>query len=83
MIHPSVVENKSVSFRILSDDQVWEIKQAAFEVLEKVGCQPEEAVFLDDFKENVAGARQVGLHAVWFKNPEQGLADLHKILENE
>jgi trimethylamine--corrinoid protein Co-methyltransferase len=39
MIQPSVVENRSVSFRVLSDDQVWEIKQAAFEVLEKVGCQ--------------------------------------------
>jgi trimethylamine--corrinoid protein Co-methyltransferase len=39
MIQPSVVENKSVSFRVLSDDQVWEIKQAAFEVLEKAGCQ--------------------------------------------
>ena len=39
MIQPSVVENSSVSFRVLSDDQVWEIKQAAFEVLEKVGCQ--------------------------------------------
>jgi trimethylamine--corrinoid protein Co-methyltransferase len=39
MIHPSVVEHKSLFFRVLSDDQVWEIKQAAFEVLEKVGCK--------------------------------------------
>lgn len=39
MIQSSFVENRSVFFRVLSDDQIWEIKQAAFEVLEKVGCQ--------------------------------------------
>jgi trimethylamine--corrinoid protein Co-methyltransferase len=35
----SFVENRSVRFRVLSDDQIWEIKQAALEVIEKVGCQ--------------------------------------------
>jgi len=39
MIQSSFVENRSVYFRILSDDQIWEIQRAAFEVLEKVGCQ--------------------------------------------
>lgn len=39
MIQSSFVENRSVFFRVLSDDQIWEIKRAAFEVLEKVGCQ--------------------------------------------
>ena len=39
MIQSSFVENRSVSFRVLSDDQIWEIRRAAFEVLEKVGCQ--------------------------------------------
>jgi trimethylamine--corrinoid protein Co-methyltransferase len=39
MIQSSFVENRSVFLRVLSDDQIWEIKQAAFEVLEKVGCQ--------------------------------------------
>ncbi|RME48680.1 MAG: hypothetical protein D6796_05930 [Caldilineae bacterium] len=39
MIHSSVTENRSVHFRVLSDDQIWAIRQAAFEVLEKVGCQ--------------------------------------------
>ena len=39
MIQSTFVENRSVFFRVLSDDQIWEIKQAAFEVLEKVGCQ--------------------------------------------
>ncbi len=39
MIQSSFVENRSIYFRVLSDDQIWEIKRAAFEVLEKVGCQ--------------------------------------------
>lgn len=39
MIQSSFVENRSVFLRVLSDDQIWEIKRAAFEVLEKVGCQ--------------------------------------------
>ena len=32
------VENHSPLFRVLSDDQVREIKQAAFDVLEHAGC---------------------------------------------
>ena len=38
MIQSSFSENRSVFFRVLSDDQIWEIKQAAFDVLEKTGC---------------------------------------------
>lgn len=34
----SFVENRSVRFRVLSDDQIWEIRQAAFDILEKTGC---------------------------------------------
>ncbi len=39
MIQSSFSENRSVLFRVLSDDQIWEIRQAAFDVLEKTGCQ--------------------------------------------
>jgi trimethylamine--corrinoid protein Co-methyltransferase len=39
MIQSSIIENRSVFFRVLSDDQIWEIKQAAFDVLEKTGCK--------------------------------------------
>lgn len=38
MIQSSFVENRSVIFRVLSEDQVSEIKQAAFDVLETIGC---------------------------------------------
>ncbi|GAB4430711.1 MAG: HAD family phosphatase [Anaerolineae bacterium] len=34
--------------------------------LERLNCRPEQAVFVDDFAHNVAGARAVGLHAVHF-----------------
>ena len=39
MIQSSFAENRSVFFRVLSDDQIWEIRQAAFDVLEKTGCE--------------------------------------------
>ena len=41
--------------------------------LEKVNCTPEEAVFIDDSLENVEGARNVGMHAIHFKSPQQVL----------
>jgi trimethylamine--corrinoid protein Co-methyltransferase len=37
MIQTRSIEKKSVSFRILSDDQIEEIKRAAFDVMAKVG----------------------------------------------
>ena len=48
--------------------------------LEKLGVAPAEAVFLDDFAENVAGARAVGMLAIHFVRPEQALDQLKQIL---
>ena len=39
MIQSSFSNNRSVFFRVLSDDQIWEIKRAAFDVLEKTGAK--------------------------------------------
>ena len=39
MIQSSFSQNRSVSFRVLSDDQIWEIKRAAFDILEKTGAK--------------------------------------------
>ena len=39
MIQSSFSENRSVLFRVLSDDQIWEIKRAAFDILEKTGAK--------------------------------------------
>jgi trimethylamine--corrinoid protein Co-methyltransferase len=39
MIQSSFGENRSVFFRVLSDDQIQEIKRAAFDILEKTGAK--------------------------------------------
>ena len=46
--------------------------------LEQLGVTAEEAVFVDDFWENVAAARQVGLVATWFR----GLPFLRRRLQS-
>ena len=35
-----------------------------------VGVKPEEALFVDDFIENVAGARRAGMQAIHFNDPQ-------------
>ncbi len=37
---------------------------------ESVGVQMEEALFVDDFSENIAGAKRVGMQALHFDNPK-------------
>jgi glucose-1-phosphatase len=50
--------------------------------LEELGVAPSESVFLDDFPENVAGARAVGMQAIHFTQPEQSLKELKQLLAN-
>ena len=56
------------------DPQIYQI------ALERLQVKAEEAVFLDDFIENVEGARKVGMHAIHFRNPAQANKDLEDIL---
>jgi glucose-1-phosphatase len=49
-------------------------------VLKELEVEPHEAVFVDDFEENVLAARQLGLHAVHFKSREQTIAALKELL---
>lgn len=46
--------------------------------LDQLGVRPEEALFLDDKIENVEGARQVGLHALLFRDPRGLQSDLEQ-----
>jgi putative hydrolase of the HAD superfamily len=48
--------------------------------LETLDVAPAESVFLDDFPDNVAGARAVGMQAIHFKQVDQALAELKKVL---
>ena len=49
--------------------------------LERLGVWPEQAVFVDDFIENIHAAQQLGWRAVHFQNPDQALAELNSLLE--
>ena len=51
-------------------------------ILDRLGVAPAEAVFVDDFSENVAGARAVGMRAIRFQNSRQVRADLDQILDS-
>ena len=43
---------------------------------ERLGVQPEQAVFLDDLIENVEGARAVGMRAVHYQDNAQAIAEV-------
>ncbi len=51
--------------------------------LRRLDVQPHQAVFVDDFIENVIGAEAVGMQAVHFKTPAQGLSDVRRILDSQ
>ncbi|HZU24508.1 MAG TPA: HAD family phosphatase [Bryobacteraceae bacterium] len=44
--------------------------------LNALKLQPGDTLFLDDKEENVAGAREVGMHAILFENPAQAWSEL-------
>jgi len=48
--------------------------------LEQLGIEPAQAVFVDDFEDNVAGARWVGMQAVRFTSTVQAIAALRALL---
>jgi putative hydrolase of the HAD superfamily len=47
--------------------------------MKKLRASPGECVFIDDKKENVAGARKVGMHTIQFRNAAQLRRDLKKL----
>jgi glucose-1-phosphatase len=56
------------------DPRIYELAVRRLEVA------PEEAIFVDDFIENIHSARRAGLHTVHFRSPEQALAELEAVL---
>lgn len=54
---------------------------AIYEIaLQRLGVEPQQAVFVDDFPENISGAKATGMHAIQFKQPEQVKAELARLL---
>lgn len=49
--------------------------------LDKLGAKAEEAIFVDDFEANVAGAQDMGIHAVQFTGREQAIEAIEGILD--
>ena len=49
--------------------------------LDQLGVKPNEAVFVDDFIENVEGARAVGMKAIHFKEPEDAIQQVKQLLK--
>lgn len=50
-------------------------------MLARLDVSPEEAVFIDDFVENIEAARALGMHAIQFQTPEQALQELAVLLD--
>jgi epoxide hydrolase-like predicted phosphatase len=48
---------------------------------ERLGVQPEEMIFLDDVEAAVAAARELGIHAILFRDTTQAIADIEACLE--
>ena len=49
--------------------------------LDQLGVKPKEAVFVDDFPENVAGCEAIGMRGIHFKSEEQMMKELKKLLK--
>ena len=48
---------------------------------ERLGVQPGEIVFLDDAEVSVAAARELGIHAILFRETNQAIADVQAYLD--
>ncbi len=46
----------------------------------RLGVQPDEMIFLDDFEPHVAAAREFGIHAILFQETAQAIADVQACL---
>lgn len=52
-------------------------------VLSGLDVKPGESVFVDDFPDNIAGARRVGMQTIHFRSPDQTLKDLERLLNGK
>lgn len=50
--------------------------------LERLGVQPSEAIFLDDFKVNIDAANALGMIGIHFRSSEQAQRDIRVVLNN-
>ncbi|RZK29123.1 MAG: HAD family phosphatase [Hymenobacter sp.] len=55
-------------------------KQAYQRVLDYLGVEPQQIIFLDDSYTNTEGAAQLGIKTILVESPQQMLTDLRKVL---
>ncbi len=71
-----VIESSLVGYR-KPDPRIYQL------ACEKMGCTPEEALFLDDLGINLKPARAMGMQTIKVLNEQQALADLSSALSME
>lgn len=49
-------------------------------ILEKLGCEPNEAIFIDDREVNVQGAKEIGMHVIHFTGRQPANQEIDQIL---
>jgi putative hydrolase of the HAD superfamily len=64
-----VVDSSRVGLR-KPDPRIYEL------TLERLGLPAAACAFVDDFEHNCAAAAALGMHAVWFRETEQAIAEL-------
>lgn len=70
------------SLALSYDTGVAKPNRRAYEIIcERVACDPQEAVFIDDQERYIEGAKLAGLHTILYKNMEQLESDLASILK--
>ena len=50
-------------------------------ILNRMGVSPSQALFIDDFKQNIFTAQMVGLQTIWFRSADQARRDLSSIID--
>ncbi len=48
--------------------------------LERLNVEADQAVFVDDFTQNIAAAADVGMHAVHFTDPKQAVMNVNQLI---
>jgi epoxide hydrolase-like predicted phosphatase len=67
---------------ISAEERVAKPDRRIYEIaIEKLGIKPQEAVFVDDFPENIAAANEYGMHGVLFENNDQVISDVNRLLD--
>lgn len=51
--------------------------------LEQAGVSANEAVFVDDFHENIEGCQAVGMHGIHFRDPQEAMTELRTLLDGK